>query len=355
MMHGARILLSSLLALAPMSAALAGEPPPAPNRPFDVALDTPPPGAAVRLKYSAPNACPEEPELRSIVASRMGHDPFVSSPGPARELELRVVRVPGGFAGTVKLRELDGRTSWERPPLTDPDCRRLVSVLGGISVRAAIDAPPLAPVAPPFESPIQPTPEPRPDAPSSALPALRVGARAGVAIGVLPGPTGAFSVDVGAGWPFVSVALEGLATLPVQREVESNVTLRSSLFAASIVPCGHYRWLTGCGVLSVGALRAQGIDVTAAAESTGVYVAAGLRAAFEWPIVSALALRLSADALVNLHPLATHVLVGRTPATAQPVEVWRSGPFATVLAAGLVLRFGGAKEAPLPRGVASSR
>jgi hypothetical protein len=171
---------------------------------------------------------------------------------------------------------------------------------------------------------------------------------------LLPGPTGAFSADIGAGWEHVSINLEGLATLPVERDVDAGVRLRSSLLAGSVVPCGHYGWFTGCGLLSIGALRLEADHLTAAApkdtvgyyaapSTSGVYLGAGLRAALEWPVTSVLVVRLSADALVNARTITSHILYGQTQASATPVEVWRSAPFAGVLGGGLVLRLGGSK------------
>ena len=313
------------------------------------ALAQPAPTAAVRLDYQAPEGCPDERELRSVVASRMGHDPFASAQGPALNLEVRVARRPGGFAGTVELREPDGRVIWSRPPLSDPDCQRLVSVLGGVSIRAAIDTAPALPAAPPVLPPQAP-PRVEPSAPAapSPAPAFRLGARAGLAVGMLPRPAALVAADVGVGWQYASIALEGLAALPVERDVDAGVRLRSSLLAGSIVPCGHYRWFTGCAVVSVGAFRAEGVNLDTPARSTGVYVAAGVRAALEWPVLSFLALRLAGDVLVNLHPLTPEVQRGATPADAERVEVWRSGPFTAVLGAGVVLRFGGAPAPPAP-------
>jgi hypothetical protein len=353
--------------------ALAQEPARAPNRIYDVAPDTPsappltvPPAAPARLDYAAPAGCPDEGDLRRTVAAHMGYDPFTTGPGPhpglrpdepgyapgppqAYLIRLHITAQRGaGFVAAFEVRDPAGRALWVRPPLADPDCARLVSVLGSVSIRASFDTAPRAPALPApivIEPPVaeQPPAPPAPAPAPSARPALRLGARAGVALGLLPGPAGAFSADLGAGWEHFSIALEGLATLPVERDVDSGVRLRSSLLAGSLVPCGHYGWFTGCGLFSIGALRAEGSNLTTGAQSTGIYVGAGLRAALEWPIFRALALRLSGDALVNLHPLAPQFLTGKDPASAKPVEVWRSGPFAGVLGGGLVLRFGGSK------------
>jgi hypothetical protein len=351
--------LFALLVAAP---AFAQEPPRAPNRLYDVAPETPPPaappstvppGAPVRLDYAAPAACPDEGELRRIVAAHMGYDPFTAGSGLAQQAYLIRLHITsqrgGGFVAAFEVRDPAGRAMWVRPPLADPDCARLVSALGSVSIRASFDTAPRAPASLAPIVILPPSPEQPPSRPPVALPprsakpALRLGARAGVALGLLPAPAVAFSADIGAGWEHFSIALEGLATLPVERDVEARVRLRSSLLAGTIVPCGHYGWFTGCGLVTVGALRAEGGSLRPNAQSTGAYVGAGLRAALEWPIASVFALRLSADALVNLHPLAPQILTGATLASATPVEVWRSGPFAGVLGGGFVLRFGGEK------------
>ncbi len=149
-------------------------------------------------------------------------------------------------------------------------------------------------------------------------------------------PTAAISVDLGAGWTSFSIGVEGRADVPATGDVSMGVSARTSVLAASLLPCGHYRWFVGCGVVSVGLLRAEGADVLHPAQDSGIYAAAGVRAGLEWPVVPAFALRLSADALVNLHPLAAQVDFESGRA-----QVWRSGPFAAMIGGGAVARFGG--------------
>jgi hypothetical protein len=316
----------------------------------------------VRLDYAAPAGCSDEGDLRRTVAAHMGYDPFTTGPVPQAYL-IRLHITPqrgGGFVAAFEVRDPAGRALWVRPPLADPDCAKLVSALGSVSIRASFDTAPRPPAAPApivIEPPVAeqpPQPPPRAPAPApSARPALRLGARAGVALGLLPAPAGAFAADIGAGWEHFSINLEGLATLPVERVVDAGVRLRSSLLAGSIVPCGHYHygWFTGCALVTVGALRLEGSEGNLAVvkSGTGAYLGAGLRAALEWPIVQVFALRLSGDMLVNLHPIGAQK-VREAPASSTPIEVWRSAPFAGVLGAGLVLRFGGGKA---PTGTAS--
>ncbi len=89
-------------------------------------------------------------------------------------------------------------------------------------------------------------------------------------------------------------------------------------------------------MLSLGGLRAEGVNVLHPAGDSTLYAVAGVRAGLEWPLVPAFALRVSGEVLVNLHQAAAQVEF-------QPglMEVWRSGPFAGVVGAGAVVRFGG--------------
>jgi hypothetical protein len=318
-----------------------------PGRPlFGVQKDDPAaPAVAVSLDYAAVEGCPTEKELRDIVASRMGYDPFTLPTAPAPlSLRIAIVRQGGGFAGALELRDTSGRVLWARPPLAETDCHRLAGVIGGVTVTIAIDTASsqtaAAPLPPPEPAPLAP-PLPQPPAeppPSTPVPrpVVPLGVRAAAAVGVGPAPTAAISADLGAGWPFFSIAVEGRADVPTTGGVSMGVSAWTSVLAASLVPCGHYRWFVGCAVLSAGVLQAKGADVLQPAQDSGIYAAAGVRAGLEWPVVPAFALRLSADALVNLHPLAAQVAFENGRA-----EVWRSGPFAAMIGGGAVARFGG--------------
>ena len=318
-------------------------PVPAPSRPTSV---------VVRVDYSragTAEACPDERELRNVVAARMGYDPFAQPGGFAPPLlRVRVERGGGGFVASFQLLDPAGKVLWSRPPLADPDCAHLVHVIGEVTIPVAIDVAASAatlPTAPLPPAPVPPPALPPPLAPTvdraapprgSAGPTVRLGARGGVAIGVGPAVTAALSADVGVGWEHFSINLEGRADVPAAGDVDMGVRLRTSVLSGSLVPCGHYRWFVGCGLLSLGVLRAEGVNVLHPAEDSTFYAAAGVRAGLEWPVVPAFALRVSGDVLVNLHPAAAQVEL-------QPglMEVWRSGPFAGVVGAGVLARFGG--------------
>jgi hypothetical protein len=298
---------------------------------------------AVLLHYiRGPGAesCPDERGLRGAVAARMGYDPFASAPGPLSLVRVSIVQQGGAFVAVAERRDPAGRVIWKRPPLSDPDCRQLVNVLGlSLSIeldpRAESAMSPAGPptVHPPPSSSRLPDP-PAPVPPASPRPAIRFGMRAGLAIGTLARPTATLAADVGVGWPLFSVAVEGRADMPVTGDVAYGKRLRTSLLAVSLVPCGHWKWLVGCGVISVGALRIAGENFTVPNEDSGVHAAAGLRAGVEWPIprLAQIALRASAEVLVTVQPMT----VLRTNDAA---KLWETPPFAGLLGAGTVMRF----------------
>jgi hypothetical protein len=310
---------------------------------------------SVRLDYTrAPGAeaCPDERAARGAIAAKLGYDP-AASPSSADHtlLTVRLARGAGGFVATAERRDLAGRVLWTRPPLVDADCRHLIDVLGmAIAIELDPGAAGLAPPAPPPPEPPPPPPLPPPPPPAppplaAPRPAFRIGARAGVSLGVLPGPAPSVIAEVGVGWPFFSLGLEGRADLPITTTVDDGVQLRTSALLASLVPCGHWRWLFGCGVVAVGVLRAEGIagpHLTQPHADSGTYGAVGLRAGVEWPLPGAswLALRASADALVTIQPRRVLVTTQNeiTKVTTQ-AAIWTSPPFSGLFTAGFALRF----------------
>jgi hypothetical protein len=338
---------------------LADEPGPAGRPLFGVAPEQPAspaprPRAAVRLAYSRPagDACPDEHALRGAVAARLGYDPAAASPEPVPALRVTIVRQGGGFLARADMRDPAGRLTWERPALTDMDCRHLVDVLG-LTLAIALDpgasgSEPPAPAAPPPLIPELPpavplAPETPLTPPPGARPQLRLGLRAGLAVATLPRPAATLAADLGMAWPSFSLAIEGRADLAVSADVDHGARIRASILAASLVPCGRWRWLAACGVVSVGALRLAGETAGVPAnkwttsEGAAIYFAAGPRLALEWPIPSLplLALQATGEVLVTVHPIAAT----RTPAGGAPETVWTSPPFAGSLGAGVAVRF----------------
>jgi hypothetical protein len=271
-----------------------------------------PPKVAVKLDYVAAKGCAPERELREIVAAHMGYDPF-EQPSPDSVLHVRITRVAGGFSGAMQHVSVTGKVLFTRPPLDAPTCREIVEIFGEGSIPVAIEPvpvrappapppapPPPVPPAPPPPSPPEPVPSPPAPAPSPAPgPAIVVGVRGAAAFGTAPVVTGAFTLDVGLRWKFVSVAVEGRADVPVTGEVGGKVQLHTSLLAGSAVPCGHYGWFFGCGVLSAGRIAWESPPIKLLSQGNWAYVAGGLRAGVEIPVTAWLSISASGDLLVQ--------------------------------------------------------
>jgi hypothetical protein len=356
----ALFLVASLALILVAAPALADAPAPTGGPLFGVSPDQPAPPAprsraTVRLTYSQPagDACPDERALRGAVAARLGYDPGAAPGEPAPTLRVTIVRQAGGFVARAEIRDAAGRLTWERPALTDMDCRHLVDVLG-LTLAIALDpgatgseppAPAASPPIVPELPPATPAPEspPTPPAPS-ARPQVRLGIRAGLAVATLPRPSATMAADFGVVWPYFSIAIEARADLPVTADVDHGARIHASILAASLVPCGRWRWLVACGVVSVGALRLAGVTAGVPAnewtssEGSAAYFAAGPRLALEWPIPSLplLALQAAGEVLVTVHPVAAT----RTPDGGKmPEAVWTTPPFAGSLGAGVAVRF----------------
>jgi hypothetical protein len=336
---------------------------PAPRRLFDAAPDTStppaaaarPPRVALRLEYTrgagAAEACPDERGVRGAMAARLGYDPVSAAPGALPTVRISVTRQAGGFVAVAEKRDPGGRVEWTRPALVDGDCRHLIDVLG-LSIAIAIDPGALGPgpsaailsmePAPPASPPASPIATPAAPPLSTPRPAFRFGLRAGLAVATAPAPAATLAADVGVRGEAWSVSLEGRADLPVTADVDQGVRLRTSVLAGALVPCGHWRWFVGCGVVAVGSLRLEAVhaDPTTALDRTtphaasSVYAAAGARVGLEWPIPSLtrLALRLSGEALVTLHPVQGF-------RTSPEASAWVTPPFAGVFGAGAVMHF----------------
>jgi hypothetical protein len=305
----------------------------------------------VRLDYvrgPGTESCPDERGLRGAIAGRLGYDPaqpasLASASLPT--LRVSVARQDGGFVARAEKRNSAGRVEWTRPALTDADCRHLIGVLG-LSIAITLDPGASGMVTPATPEPARvepPTPSPTAPAVDRASPPLpaplqrpniRLGVRAGVAGGAGPSPAATLAADIGVRGAAWSVSLEGRADLPATASVDTGAKLRTSVLAAALVPCGHWWWLAGCGIVSLGTLRAESVNLAHGKDDSGLYAAAGLRAGLEWPIPSLprLALRLSGEGLVTLRPVtARRSDDGRA--------VWKAPPVAGLLGAGAVVHF----------------
>jgi hypothetical protein len=335
MTRSARFALVLALSALPTSAR-ADEPPPAPHRPFDVAPDTRlpskrSPAAApieTRLDYaraSGAEACPDEEALRSAVGAILGRDPFV--PIAPRRLVAHIAREGHGFVARLEVREDGGSVSWAHPPIPGFDCRGLVRAMAtAISVHVdPAPAPPGVPASQPTVIVVAPAPTEAPQPPQPDRPhlpptqpsphdgaKLRVGLGGAVEVGTMPAAAPALSMQLGARWRLASISGEGRFLLPVTSDLgPQGVQARTWAGGGSLVPCGHIplpldKWNVAlCGLLTVGAVHAEGVDLGAgyrAGAGSTLYAAAGARLSLEFPVGGPVLLRVTGDVLGGLRP-----------------------------------------------------
>ena len=211
------------------------------------------------------------------------------------------------------------------------DCYAMVDGLGfALSValdpsgRSVTPSPPSAPKPPTIE---QPAPVlPLPEAPARR----RVGAALAFGIGVAPRPAFGLAIDVGLRWRSFALAMEGRIFPSARGAADTGVVeIRTWQITGAVVPCGHWRWLFGCGIVEMGALSATS-DARTPATTTLFHVAGGVRGGVEWQAWDHLAVRASGDVLVA--PWRATMLVDNEPA-------WTTRIVSGAFGAGLVASF----------------
>ena len=98
----------------------------------------------------------------------------------------------------------------------------------------------------------------------------------------------------------MSVGLEGRVDLPGQDDIDGveGGSVKTSLAAASVIPCFHRRWLAVCGVFTAGAIRGQSRGLINPTIDTAPYLAGGIRAGAEIDLSSTFSLRVYGDLMV---------------------------------------------------------
>jgi hypothetical protein len=326
-------------------------------------------GASARLVYArAPEAssCPDESALRSAVAARLGYDPFfpwakqtvvvqVWRENRQFKARLQLVDAAGLAHGTRSLASgqpacaelfdaaalaisiaMDSLPKDEPPPASAKDSANAnanandsANASTNDSANASTNANDSAPIpAPVAASALEVTPSPLP-----ARPARRVDLGVDVlgAAGVEPGPTVGGAVFVDLRTREASVSVEGRVDAPASAASTSSAGRVSAWSVqAALVPCARYGDASFCAVAVLGQLRAVSTGITDPRSDEGLFVAAGARVGFDWPLSERLSLRTHLDATVDL--LRAHMQIGGKPA-------WTAPPFAGAAAAGLAAHF----------------
>jgi hypothetical protein len=306
--------------------------------------------------------CPDEKELRSAVAMRLGYDPFVA--WAKTTVHAQLGRDGANLRARVYLADEDGRIRGSRE-LTAPvdECQNLVAAVA-LAISIAID--PLSATAP---SPARDRAGHTEEAPAPAEPevvaatptpsvenqgAARERADAGIAEGSQGAPTplatawytgigphlaSGTSPDLAAGFAGfgrlelgrrASIALEGRYDLPDSALAQSRAgVVTAKLLLASLEPCVRVSPLYFCGLLSVGALLGVGSGVAVPSEQSAVYWGAGGRVAIELGVMAPLLLRAHADLVGN---------ATRTTLRIGGENVWQAPPLAVAGGVSVVVR-----------------
>ncbi len=278
------------------------------------------PHGAARLHAGGAGAaeCPEEVELRGIVAARLGYDPFAAD--AERVIDVRIARQGRDLVGHLDVRGGPSPGSRDLASSTR-DCRELVDSLA-VAIAIGIDplslsrvpqALPTLPAAPasttPAPTPAAAPPSARESPPSREEPAavrsadpvhLRAGLGPVVSFGAAPSTNLGIRAQIGARWRAVSLGIEGRADFPVSQAAVDGGRVSASLLVGSFVPCVHRGVILGCLLGTFGAMRASGESVTSPLHEDKFYAAAGGRVGVEIPIGSFLATQLHGDVLAPL-------------------------------------------------------
>jgi hypothetical protein len=320
-------------------------------------------GASARLVYArAPEAssCPDESALRNAVSARLGYDPFF--PWAKQTVVVQVWRENRQFKARLQLVDAAGLAHGTRALSSgQPACAELFDA-AALAISIAMDSLPKDEPAPANENDsantnrsagtnekendsanaraTSPTPAPvaapaleSTPAPSPPRPAPRVDLGfdvIGVA-GVEPSPTvgGAVFVDLRA--RAVSVSVEGRVDAPASAASASSPgRVRAWSVQAALVPCARYRDASFCAVGVLGQLRAVSTGITDPRSDDGLFVAAGARVGFDWPLSERFSLRTHLDATVDLRR--AHMQIGGR-------DAWPAPAFAGAAAAGLAAHF----------------
>ncbi|MEZ4297167.1 MAG: hypothetical protein R3B70_19535 [Polyangiaceae bacterium] len=265
------------------------------------AADPPPP--RVRLSYSAPGACPDEPAFVAAVTSQAR--PFTRAPRSSariRLLEASIVPEGGGFHGTLRVREADGASSTRE--VRGDTCAEVSSALALVAAITIDTGPPEPQRRPP---PPPPPPEKRPPPAPPARWSFDSAVSGGAFFGVAPGPA----------WG-IAPAFEMTPPLSVPLTFQLGAILAASPRAETATGSAEFLWfsgrlgasiaavragpfaLEGAAGFGAGFLRGKGISIRTPREQARPWVDAGLGARARVELLSWFGLDVGAGVLLPI-------------------------------------------------------
>lgn len=312
---------------------------------------------AARLRYvRAPSApgCADEAATRASVAARLGYDPFRDDAD--RAVVVTVSRAGDTHQATIDVFDANGQKTGSRA-LTSAakDCAELGTA---VAIALAITIDPLgigaaapstsapdpasssasvgpgssAQAAPPAPAvPAAPTvdPSPRPAEPPTRSSFVATLGAFGVG-GAAPGLTVGLGAGLGVRGSLASIALEGRVDAYARGAGPAGGEVRSSILAASVVPCLQPSAFLLCAIATIGSLRGEGAFVGAPRKDESLYAAVGARLGGEAPLSANLGLRAWVDLLAPLT---------RTTLRIQDVDAWTTPPISALVGIAFAARF----------------
>jgi hypothetical protein len=311
--------------------------------------------AKVTLTYSQKDvaaSCPDEATFRSLVAARLGYDPFVADGTLALDVELQ--RRGKEIVGRLVLTGEDAQKRGERTLRSGIDeCFELATSMA-LAAAVAVDPEavqnlgkpptepepkpePAKPLPPPAAPPPKKPPPPRPPPTHDGFDhGVRLELGGLMPIGMVPAPRGGLRLGAALDAAAFSIGTEAAFLFPSSRESDFG-EVSAWVFHGSLVPCMHPNLgqvlVNFCAVGSVGAMRSTASNVTRAEPATDLYATAGPRISFVAMLSRGFGLGAHAEMPVTLSRIHLDIDDG-----GQRREVWASSGLGFIGGLSLVAR-----------------
>ncbi len=310
------------------------------------------PKLLVDLTYEVDPAledCPNVDELRSIVARRLGYDPYRA--GSALGAEVRVQAVEAGMEGAIDWSTgAEQRLGERRFASQTQDCRQMVTTMGFVlAVQIQLMATEPTPKEEPRPAETEPPegrgapPKPAPSSQASSRGGRRVGAAApppqplevptrsagtptpwsamaglgpSVGFGLAPGPVAQGRLFLAGQYGIGSIELGAEASLPSTTRLADGGGFRHQLMLGSLAACGWHRSISACALAKLGRIQVHGIGVDEPTSPAGFVAQVGPRLAYSLELGDHLVLVGHVEGLYLLTPWT--VYVNRVPAWTMP-------------------------------------
>ncbi len=290
---------------------------------------------SLRIEYAGAERCPDVAFFRDrVVLKRPTHaDPFASD--AAARLVVTLAGDASGYRGRWEAFDASGTVVRRHDLGPVAHCLDLVDGLAfGFVLRFDDPSTPAAPLPPSSPVPAVLPPAPPVDAPKPPLPPppagrVLVGLSGLLGLATTPAPAGGVLFAIGWRAPWWSVSGEVRALLTLNAPVDGGHHVSLHRVTGALLPCLHWRWLFGCGVLELGELGGIS-DADVPASDSAVIVTLGARGGVEVPIGTRLAFRASVDGFGTVKPAI--VRIGGEPR-------WETPAGAALVGAGLVAFF----------------